>query len=208
VVGLGTTAYDFGGVVRIQTWTTRCPKLMSPDCLVLVAIILIVILPIIFVAIPKKAQHEINSSTLEVTSQEITSPNSDGIHLKLESVIKSDSSYHPTIDGFRAALTIDPHQGPFVYIDIPQAKSDAETHISVEQDLKFTSLDAFTSYTRTVLSAEAFDVHLDGKTKVHLKGLPGMKVNYNKVVRMKGTSKFRHSQRMLTHFQASTNCKA
>jgi hypothetical protein len=150
---------------------------------------LVIILPIIFVAIPKKAQHEINSSTLEVTSQEVTNPNSDSVHLKLESVIKSGSSYHPTVDGFRAALSIEGSQGPFIYIDIPQAKSDAETHISVEQDVKFTSLDAFSGYTQAVLGAETFDVHLDGKTKVHLKGLPGMKVNYNKVVKMKGMFK-------------------
>jgi hypothetical protein len=107
----------------------------------------------------------------------------------LKSVIKSSSSYHPTIDGFRAALSIQGSQGPFIYIDIPQAKSDAETHISVEQDVKFTSLDAFSGYTQAVLGAETFDVHLDGKTKVHLKGLPGMKVNYNKVVKMNGMFK-------------------
>jgi hypothetical protein len=138
------------------------------------------------VAIPKKAQHEINASTLEVTSQEVTNPNGDGIHLKLDSVIRSGSSYHPTVDSFRAALSIE-GQEPFLYIQVPEAKSEAETHITVEQDVKFTTLDAFSGYTKAVLGAETFKVHLDGKTKVHLKGLPAMDVDYNKVVTMKGT---------------------
>jgi hypothetical protein len=155
------------------------------DCLVLAIIVLIIVLPIIFVAIPKKAQHEINASTLEVTSQEVTDPTSDGVHLKLESVIKSDSSYHPTVDSFRAGLSLG-GQGPFLYIDIPQTKSEAETPISVDQRLNFTSMDAFTGYTKTVIDAESFNVYLNGKTKVHLKGLPAMDVNYNKVVSMKG----------------------
>lgn len=74
-----------------------------------------------------------------------------------------------------------------MYIDIPTAKSEAETHITVEQDLKFASAAAFAGYTKAVLGAETFQVYLDGKTQVHLKGLPGMDVNYNKVVTMKGT---------------------
>jgi hypothetical protein len=171
---------------------------------------LIIILPVIFVAIPKKAQHEINSSTLEVTSQEVTNPNGDGVHLKLESVIKSGSSYHPTVDGFRAALSVE-GQGPFIYIDIPEAKSEAETHISVEQDVKFTTLDAFSGYTKAVMGAETFKVHLDGKTKVHLKGLPAMKVNYNKVVTMKGmfdSFVYRYTTITLTIVQVLTNSRA
>ncbi|KAF2831222.1 hypothetical protein CC86DRAFT_452343 [Ophiobolus disseminans] len=166
----------------------HCRKFWWCDCLVLAIIVLVIILPIIFVAIPKKAQHEINASTLEVTSQEVTNPQADSIHLKLESVIKSDSSYHPTVDGFRAALSLE-GQGPFIYIDIPTAKSEAETHITVEQDVKFVSAAAFAGYTKAVLGAESFKVHLNGKTQVHLKGLPGMDVDYNKVVTMKGLNR-------------------
>lgn len=168
----------------------HCRKFWWCDCLVLAIIVLIIILPIIFVAIPNKAQHEINASSLEVTSQEVTSPQPDGIHLKLDSVIRSGSSYHPTVDSFRAALSLE-GQGPFLHIDIPEAKSEAETHITVEQDLKFASLQAFAGYTKAVMGAETFKVYLNGKTKVHLKGLPGMDVDYNKVVTMKGLNRLK-----------------
>ncbi|KAH7408221.1 hypothetical protein DE146DRAFT_365777 [Phaeosphaeria sp. MPI-PUGE-AT-0046c] len=174
-----------GGKGRVKN---HCRKFWWCDCLVLIVIVLVIILPIIFVAIPKKAQHEINASTLEVTSQEVTNPTEEGVHLKLESVIRSGSSYHPTVDAFNAALSLE-GQEPFLHIDIPEAKSEAETHISVDQAVKFSTLKAFSEYTKTVLGAEKFNVYLNGKTKVHLKGLPAMDVDYNKVVEMKGLNK-------------------
>lgn len=146
---------------------------------------LVIVLPIIYVGIPKKAQREINASSLEVTSQEVTNPTADGVHLKIQNVIRSGSSFHPTIDSFRAGLSLK-DQKPFLYVDVPKAKSEAETHVTVEQDVKFASMDAFTTYTKTVLGSETFQVHLDGKTKLHLSILPAMDVNYNKVVTMKG----------------------
>ena len=146
---------------------------------------MVIVLPIIFVGLPNKAQHEINASTLEVTSQEVTNPQAEGVHLKIDSVIRSGSSFHPTIDAFRAGLSLD-GQSPFLYIEIPEAKSEAETYITVEQDVKFASMEAFTGYTKTVLASESFDIHLDGKTNIHLSGLPSMDVNFNKIITMKG----------------------
>jgi hypothetical protein len=128
----------------------------------------------------------------------VTDPTSDGVHLKLDSVIRSDSSYHPLVDSFRAGLSVE-GQGPFLYIEIPQAKSEAETSISVDQQLNFTSLDAFTGYTKAVIGAETFNVYLNGKTKVHLKGLPAMDVNYNKVVSMKGKLHHNPTSPLNTH---------
>jgi hypothetical protein len=124
-------------------------------------------------------------------------------------VIKSDSSYHPTVDSFEAELSLE-GQGPFATIIIPKAKSEAETFITVDQDITFTSAEAFAGYTKAVLGAETFKVHLDGKTQVHLKGLPGMDVNYNKVVTMKGTHTPIHiiPRAKLTHTQVSTASQA
>ncbi|KAI2478064.1 DUF3712 domain containing protein [Pyrenophora tritici-repentis] len=136
----------------------------------------------------KKAQSEINASTLEVTSQEVTSPTSDSIHLKIDTVIRSDSSYHPEIDAFRAGLSLE-GQEPFLYLNVPKAKSEKETRITIDQDVKLASLAAFSNYTKTVLGSESFDLRLDGKTNIHLSGLPTMDVNYNKIITMKGLNR-------------------
>lgn len=176
--------------------------LTSADCLVLVVIVLVIVLPLIFVGIPNKAQHEINGSSLEVTSQEVTNPKADSVHLKMDTVIRSGSSFHPTIDGFRAALSLK-GQAPFLHLDIPSAKSEAETHVTVDQEAKFDSLEGFTNYTATVLASEEYEVYLDGKTKIHLSGLPAMDVDYNKVVKMKGMRVLNHLfEHQLTNPQA------
>lgn len=164
----------------------HCRKFWWCDCLVLIIIVLVVILPIIYVAIPNIAQKEINKSTLEVTAQEVTNPQPDGIHLKLESLIKSDSKFHPEISGFEASLTLKGASTPFIKINIPDAKSEKETRVTVDQDVKLDNKTAFIEYTKAVMGSDTFEVELNGKTKLHLKGLPGMDVNYNKVVSMKG----------------------
>ena len=41
-------------------------------------------------------------------------------------------------------------------------------------------------YAKKVISSDDFDIHLDGKTTIHIKGLPSTDVDYNKVIKMKG----------------------
>lgn len=172
-----------GGRIR-----NHCRKFWWCNCLVLIVIVLVVILPIIFVGVPNKAQHDINASTLEVTGQEVTNPTSDSVQLKIDTLIKSDSKFHPTIDGFRAALSLQ-GQEPFLYVDVPQAKSEGETRITIDQNVKLASLERFSTYTKTVLASESFEVHMDGNTNIHISGLPAANVNYNKVITMKGLNK-------------------
>lgn len=169
----------------------HCRKFWWCDLLVIVIIALIIVLPIIYVAIPNIAQDEINKSTLEVTSQDVSNTTPDQIHLKLDSVIKSSSKYHPTIDGFRASLSLEGQSKPFLYINIPSAKSEAVTSVTVDQDVKIEDAAAFADYTKTVMGSETFQVRLDGKPKIHLGGLPSMDVNYNKVVTMKGLNRLK-----------------
>lgn len=123
--------------------------LIIKDCLVLIIVVLVIVLPIIFVGLPKKAQKEINASTLEVTNMEVTNPTPSSVQLKIDNVIRSDSSYHPRIEAFRAGLSLE-GQDPFIYIDIPEVKSESETFITVEQNVAFASTDAFTAYVAIV----------------------------------------------------------
>lgn len=163
----------------------HCRKFWWCDLLVVAIIVLIIVLPIIYVAIPNKAQHDLNASTLEVTSQEVTKSAPDGIHLKLNSVARSSSKYHPTIEAFEAGLHLENGED-FLVINVPETKAEAETQIVVDQDVKFASLDAFKAYNKVVMGSETFDVYMTGKPKLKLSGLPKMSVDYNKKVTMKG----------------------
>ncbi|KAF2132527.1 hypothetical protein P153DRAFT_283411 [Dothidotthia symphoricarpi CBS 119687] len=163
----------------------HCRKFWWCDLLVLAVLVLVIVLPLIYAAVPKIAQDQINGSTLEVTAQDVTGPRPDSIHLKLESTIKSDSKYHPTLDRFDASLSLEDKK-PFLNIVIPTTKSKEEVFVTVDQDIKITDMAAFTEYAMVALASETFDVYLDGKPTIHLSGLPAMNVDYNKKISMKG----------------------
>ncbi|KAL1609208.1 hypothetical protein SLS59_001572 [Nothophoma quercina] len=163
----------------------HCRKFWWCDCLVLIIVVLVIVLPLIFVGLPKQAQKEINASTLEVTNMEVTNPTPNSVHLKIDNTIRSSSSYHPRIEAFRAGLSL-PDQEPFIYINIPEAKSEGETFITVDQDATFESAEAFTAYTKAVLSSEELTIDLNGDTTIHIPNLPATDVHYNKKITMKG----------------------
>lgn len=157
------------------------------DLLIFAIIALVIALPVVYVAIPKKAQHDINASTLKVNAQDVTAPRPDTVHVRLESVAESGSSFHPTIEGFKAGLHLE-GKDPFIYLDVPEVKAESETNIVFDQDAKIASMDAFKEYNRLVMGSETFDVYMTGKTKVHQSGLKAISVDYDKKVTMKGTS--------------------
>jgi hypothetical protein len=166
----------------------HCRRFWWCDCLILIIIVLVIVLPIIYVAIPHKAQKDLNKSTIEVLSQEVTSPSPEGLHLKLVTKAKSSSKFHPKIEAFRAALSLE-GQDPFLYVDVPEVKATAETDIVVDQDIKFDSLESFNAYTKVAMGSEEFFVYMDGKTKIKLSGLNAIDVDYNKKIAMKGLNR-------------------
>ncbi|CAI6331524.1 unnamed protein product [Periconia digitata] len=166
----------------------HCRKFWWCDCLVLIIIVLIIVLPIIYVAIPNKAQSDLNASTLEVDRQEVTQPTPDSVELALDSTARSSSSFHPIIEGFRAAFYLE-GQEPFVYADIPETKAEAVTSIKVRQNVKIANMDAFKEYNKVVIGSEEFTVLFSGKTKVRQSGLSAISVDYNKRITMKGLNK-------------------
>lgn len=73
---------------------------------------------------------------------EVTNPQTDSVHLKIDNTIRSNSSYHPRIEAFRAGLSL-PGQEPFIYVNIPEAKSERVTYVTVDQDVTFADADRF-----------------------------------------------------------------
>ncbi|KAL1603908.1 hypothetical protein SLS60_005500 [Paraconiothyrium brasiliense] len=166
----------------------HCRKFWWCDLLVIAVIALVVALPVVYVAIPKKAQHDINASTLEVTSQEVSNPEPEKVHLKIKSIARSSSSFHPTLEAFQAGLSL-PGQEAFLTLNVPETKAEAETEIDIEQDAPIINMDSFKAYTKTTIANETFTLVMNGKTKVHQKGLSAISVDYNKNIEMKGLNK-------------------
>lgn len=191
--GFGAALFPPGNTPGLRPRAkSHCRKFWWCDCLVLAVIVLVIVLPIIYVAIPKKAQHDVNASTLEIQVQNISDPTSSTIHLKLVSVARSSSSFHPTLDAFQAALFLEdtePNIIPFGYVEIPKTNVEHETTITVDQTLNVTNMDQFINYNKVVMNSDEFRIAIRGRTGLHQKGLSKINVDYNKVVTMKGLNK-------------------
>ena len=147
------------------------------------------ILRSVLVGFPHIAQSNVNDSTLEIQSMIITDPTPRSFHLQQHSVIQSSSSYHPLLDAFNATLSIKDDKlvrSPFASIELPALHPTAETSVDIDQTVQLANLDQYTDFAKVVLASEEYKLVVDGKTGLHQSGLRTIRIDYNKVVTLKG----------------------
>lgn len=167
----------------------HCARFWWLHLLIIIIIAVVVALIIVFVAVPHIAQDQLNKSDLNITNQVVANPTPQTVDLTLDSVASSNSSFHPTLDSFDAALFLEntePNILPFAYITIPTSKAGKHVEIHASQTVNISNMDQFVAYNKLVLQAEEFRVAVRGKMPVKLSGVPKFHVNYNKAVTLKG----------------------
>ncbi|KAF1981441.1 hypothetical protein K402DRAFT_342367 [Aulographum hederae CBS 113979] len=150
---------------------------------------LCIALPLAYVGFPNIAQSQLNDATLELTSQVITDPTPDAVHLEMTTISRSDSIFRPTLSAMNASLFLEdtlPDIIPFGQLEIPQLKSTHETEIIINQNLRILNQDQFLAYNRRVMSSEEYRVAIRATADLHLGGLPVAHPAFNKVVTSKG----------------------
>jgi hypothetical protein len=143
----------------------------------------------VYVGGQRKAQGELNKATIEVAYQGVSHPTPDSVHLSLNTNVVSHSNHNSDLESFNASLFLEatePNITSFGNIIIPEAHVEAEFPVSVDQDVFITNMDQFIAYNKLVFNSDEFRLALRGKTVVDISGLPKYKVDYNKVVTMKG----------------------
>ena len=100
--------------------------------------------------------------------------------------MRSESSFHPTLDAFDAALSL-AGLAAFGTVTLPSIRADGNVPVRVQQTLNITDVDAFTAYNKAVLGGATFAQTVAGETWLRQGGLPATKVTYNKTVTMNGT---------------------
>lgn len=157
--------------------------------IIFVCLVLIIVLPIIFVGAPRKAQREVNESYLEVRSVVLSDPSSNSLHLRQDEILHSDSGRHPHLDAFNASLFLEsslPDIRPFGYVTVPAVHSTGAVPVIVDQDVDIVDMEQFTRFSKTILGAREFRLAIRGRTGLKQTGLPKMTVDYNEVVTLKG----------------------
>lgn len=146
---------------------------------------LIICLCLIYVYMPKKAQHDVNASSLSFTDLQFLNPSPNTITLTQKGILHSPSHYTPTLDSFNASLWLVTNgvfgAVPFVNIQMPKIHAlHGDSNVSVT-DQVVTVLDQaqLSQYAIQVLDQKNVTTALTGRTKLHLGALPTTEVNYN-----------------------------
>ncbi|KAJ5925324.1 hypothetical protein N7454_007963 [Penicillium verhagenii] len=157
--------------------------------IIFIIVLLVILLPVVYVAYPKIAQHDINSSTLNITSMVISDPAPKSFVLDQIQVIGSNSSYHPEIFSFGAAVSLLGAASAFATVNVPAVKSKDGAEVDISQTLDLSDADAFADYCTAVMMNEEVSLNIYGKPKLQQGSLPKVTVTYNKTVTMKGLNK-------------------
>ena len=139
----------------------------------------------IYVGFPRLAQSGINDSSLEITALSVTNPTPTSVDIKLDSVVHSSSSYHPSLDAFNASLAL-AGAGAFGSILLPTLTSTGAAPVHVEQTLNITDEEAFETYNKALLGSQNLTQSISGRTWLHQGSLPATEVSYDKSVTMNG----------------------
>ncbi|KAK5459886.1 hypothetical protein LTS15_004015 [Exophiala xenobiotica] len=164
----------------------HCARFWWIHVLIFIAIVLIITLPVVFVAYPHLAQSAINKSTLMVTSQSFLNPAPDAVDLDLNSVFLSNSSLHAKLYAFEADLCLENSDTPFAQLSIPATEAANGTKARVVQRVPIKNKDQFFAYAKTQILSEEYVVYLKGKGDLKYGKLQKTNVKYNDKITMKG----------------------
>ncbi|MCJ1474977.1 hypothetical protein MMC13_003637 [Lambiella insularis] len=155
--------------------------------IIFIALLLLIILLLVYVGFPRIAQSEINNSTLNITSVDISNPTETSFVLAQDSFIINDSAYHPQLDAFNASLALQ-GEAPYAYVTIPALHATATAESDLQQTVQITNLTAFTAFTTALLGNDMVNMEVHGSTGLHEMAFPATTVDYDKIMPLTGMS--------------------
>ncbi|KAL3417550.1 hypothetical protein PVAG01_10560 [Phlyctema vagabunda] len=176
--GNNTARPGFGSKVK-----RHCARFWWLHLIIFCVVFLLIALLLVYVGMPKIAQHDVNRSSLEFRELDFLDPTPNTISLTQLGVLHNPSTFTPTLDAFNATLSLVTGgvvaNTSFFNIEIPKIHAKGDTDVPIRNQLiTVTDMDQLTQYCIAVLQNEEVTTHLDGRTKLHLGALPTVKVNY------------------------------
>lgn len=142
----------------------------------------------IYVGYPNIARDGVADSELVPTSESFLNPAPDSFDLELDTVLLSDSKFHPTLSPFNGSLYLDGGETPFAYINVPEIQAKNGTVAHVAQRVTIPDQVQFQNFCITALSSETYTLRLRGKGDLKQGSLQTISVNYDQPVESKGVS--------------------
>ncbi|CAG8975707.1 hypothetical protein HYALB_00009114 [Hymenoscyphus albidus] len=170
----------------------HCARFWWVHVIAFCIIFLIIALCLVYVGMPRIAQHDVDASWLEVTELQFLDPTPNSVVLTQRVILHNPSKFTPTLDGFPAAnyLVTDGVQGPepMVYIQFPEihARKPTSTHSVENQKVDIVNQEQLAAYASSILANENVHSRLIGRTSLHLGALPTVQVNFQDTPSYKG----------------------
>ncbi|KAH7317912.1 hypothetical protein BKA65DRAFT_109925 [Rhexocercosporidium sp. MPI-PUGE-AT-0058] len=174
-----TTKRTFG-----QKAKRHCARFWWLHLIIFCLVFLLVALLVVYVGMPKIAQHQVDDSSLEFREGFFLNPTADSVQVTQNAILHNPSTFTPTLDAFPADLFLVTN-GTYAAVSMltlpmPGIHARKATNASIEnQVIHINDLDALGDYAVAVMNNENITTALVGRTKLHLGKLPTQKIKFN-----------------------------
>jgi len=162
----------------------HCARFWWIHLIIFCLVFLLVALLVVYVGMPKIAQHQVNDSKLEFKEAFFLNPTADAITVSQNAVLHNPSKFTPTLDAFPADFFLVTN-GTYAAVSMltlpmPSIHAKKQTATSIENVVvKVNDQDALADFAIAVMHNENITTALVGRTKLHLGSLPTQKVKFN-----------------------------
>ncbi|OAP61459.1 hypothetical protein AYL99_03662 [Fonsecaea erecta] len=164
----------------------RCVQCLGTSA-AFITIVLVIVLPVIYVAYPALARNDIESARLVAASLALLSPTPDSFYIEQTAIWISNNTGSATLGAWTADLCVEPQcDYPFARIRVPECKASNGTEVQIDQSVRIANMTEFTKYTQMSFLAAEYHVFLHGSGELHRQGLPSVTIIYEKDITLKG----------------------
>ncbi|KAH9214240.1 hypothetical protein DL95DRAFT_365922 [Leptodontidium sp. 2 PMI_412] len=162
----------------------HCARFWWLHLIIFCLVFLTVALLVVYVGMPKIAQHQVDDSHLEFREAFFLNPTPESVEVTQKAVLHNPSTFTPTLDPFAADLFL-VTAGTYASVSMltlpmPGIHAKKATNASIDnQVIKINNVDALGDYAVAVMNNENITTALVGRTKLHLGKLPTQKIKFN-----------------------------
>ncbi|KAE8355231.1 hypothetical protein BDV28DRAFT_163343 [Aspergillus coremiiformis] len=156
--------------------------------------ILIIVLPVIYVAVPRIANDRMNKYKLGFDTLSITNPTPTSVHVRLSQTSHTGlrSGY---LSGFNATISAGSSDTPFSVFPFPRTDFGKTIHLELDQDITLSCVSCFSELAKEALRSNEVAVQVSGNPDLKIQGLPKYHLDIDKIVTlpafMDGDNEFR-----------------
>jgi hypothetical protein len=167
----------------------HCKRFWWAYLIIFACVVVLVVCLVIFVGVPKIAQHKLDEAELDIQGVNILQTEPDKFIMEVNSTIKTDGSIHADVDAFTGRMYLADYepQVAFATLNFPQTTADKFQIVNISQEVTVADMDAFVRFNEWFVERETLRLTIEGDTKVKPAGLNRKyDVTFKKTLEFKG----------------------